>query len=223
MRADFLVDETTRPSNSDNLMQSGYESNAMARPTSSDDLMQVANDAQLALAVMGEGPMDRDPIMSSIEDSNIDPSLEDSNIDPSLESMLSGKTSGVHNRERPVVEPLTPDPVTTFTANGAYQADAVDHLDTIEVDQAAFMSTPRQNQSITAFNARKSQTPKIPGRKSATPKTTPGGRAQRANKEGIAASPTGTLMDDGPKEDKASLELAIKLQIEEHGLRRRSR
>lgn len=75
----------------------------------------------------------------------------------------------------------------------------------------------------------KTATPKATP-KTATPKTTPGGKGRRDSKEHVRAEqkseqkPRASSSSTGEKnEDMASIALALKLQMEEHGLRRRSK
>lgn len=74
-----------------------------------------------------------------------------------------------------------------------------------------------------------SQTPRPPYRKSNTPKSTPGGR-RCDSKESTTVEPRSeqkaravSSVTGESEEDMASLALAMQLQMEEHGLRRRSK
>lgn len=69
-----------------------------------------------------------------------------------------------------------------------------------------------------------SHTPRPSNKVTNTPKSTPGGR-RRDSKESIKMEPGAQMMstENEKPEDVASLALAIQLQMEEHGLRRRSK
>ncbi|KAF2727195.1 hypothetical protein EJ04DRAFT_582210 [Polyplosphaeria fusca] len=191
------------------------EHGSSPRPASSGELIQVANDAQLALEAMNTIPNDRDAVISSIEHSN---------IDPALEGMVYGKTNNAYIEDRPVVEPLTPEPFSAITSHGTKPMDPMVLDDTDMAENNNVDKTPKQHRASKApSSARKSQTPKTQGKKSATPRSIPGGRGRYDSKETISGPLLGTAVEIDDKVDQASLELALKLQMEEHGLRRRSK
>jgi F-box/leucine-rich repeat protein 10/11 len=78
--------------------------------------------------------------------------------------------------------------------------------------------------SMTPHWSRSSKGPRTGNAKSTTPKTTPNGKIKTEPKSDQRPRPVPPPPTTGKKnEDMASLALALKLQMEEHGLRRRSK
>lgn len=167
----------------------------------------------------------RDAIMSSIE-----------NVPYSL--MKDAEMTAENEQRGPSVEPLTPGPAMDGIQdhlNGVKQThsppeDNYTVSNTISV--APPPRTPNAARSIRmpSSSHKPNQTPRSANRKSYTPKSTPGGR-RRDSKESIKleqprfehmARATSSAAVES-EEDMASLALAMKLQMEEHGLRRRSK
>ncbi|KAF1949320.1 hypothetical protein CC80DRAFT_429600 [Byssothecium circinans] len=159
----------------------------------------------------------RDAIMSSIEQ------VHDSH-------MQNAETVAEDEHRGPSVEPLSPGPIldSIQTLTNGYSSRQL--RDSGNYPTAAFIPvTPDQPRSsrLSSSGRKVSQTPH--SRKNNTPKTTPGGRRHGRGEtvklepqfEGKSRAMSSATADG--EEDMASLALALKLQMEEHGLRRRSK
>ncbi|KAF2703112.1 hypothetical protein K504DRAFT_183784 [Pleomassaria siparia CBS 279.74] len=174
------------------------------------------------LVVALEFPSHRDTIMTSIEDL----------VDDPMEDMVPSKPI---EYPVPTVEPRTPGPpphVAQHHPNGIGQGPSsplsplarsvspVESRGTIRPPVPTITNPSKRSSHV----AKASQTPRSASKATHTPKTTPGGR-RRDSKETIKLEPGARNIspEDKKPEDVASLALAIQLQMEEHGLRRRSK
>lgn len=160
----------------------------------------------------------RDAVMFSVEDIPHDP--------------MEGVDIGLEARSGPVMEPLSPGSGPNglhVQLNGATGAPSSPRASRNGIQFSPL--TPNAQRSgwpgPSGRKASQAQTPHRPNRKSNTPKT-PSTR-RRDSKDSIKLEPrsepkaraTSSAIVDS-EEDMASLALAMQLQMEEHGLRRRS-
>lgn len=161
-------------------------------------------------------PFVRETVVSSIEDSPgelMDGIFETAPIDPQLLD----------------TEPRTPAPLLDephVQPNGI--SVSPEHT-RVKVQPASATPNPPRSSRVSMTPRKTSQTPGRSNGKSMTPKTTPGGKNRCDSKGSIHVEPNS---DKKPRamsststkeEDMASLALALQLQMEEHGLRRRSK
>ncbi|PSN64583.1 hypothetical protein BS50DRAFT_576024 [Corynespora cassiicola Philippines] len=210
-----------------------------SRKSGSGELQGIAYAAQMAIGrAPPETPTNIDPALQSYEHIHGQPPHRDAVIS-SIENPSNGSPmQGVEQTPRsephgPSVEPLTPGPVPMNIQN---------EPSSIMMDPSSPLSLPAQSVSPTGIHVpgpappitpiaprsstgpKTSQTPRPLNRKSNTPKT-PGGKKDTIKTEPRTESKARALSSTtGEKEeDMASLALALKLQMEEHGLRRRSK
>lgn len=196
-------------------------------------LQDIAYSAQQALnEVYPEDTMPIDPALQSYDTIRINaPSHSSRDVAmSSIEHVPDSLINGVEEQPRselgPSVEPLTPGPLSVEPNGISPYRSSPQEYDTIAV---ALPVTPSARRPAKATSARKaSQTPRPSNRTSTTPKSAPGGR-RRGSKESIKVEPRSEpkmramSSTAESEEDMASLALALQLQMEEHGLRRRSK
>ena len=88
------------------------------------------------------------------------------------------------------------------------------------------ITTPRtapRASRVGSSGQKPSQTPLPSNRKSTTPRSGGTGKSRRDSKSFAKVDPKSRVVSTGPLDDQASLKLALQLQQEEHGLRRRSK
>ncbi|ORY13267.1 hypothetical protein BCR34DRAFT_481252 [Clohesyomyces aquaticus] len=214
-----LTQTPSRPSRSATTpgdTMTAYTAHNQAEDLPADDPMDLDEPDNDTVALAGDPRLSSgDDILSSIENA------------PEHSNGISD--AGAHDPENNGVEPRTPGPV---THQEQATSNCVQHRSGISVSPAysnitippTAVTTPNRARSArnSSSGRKPSQTPRSIIGKSATPKSA--GKARQDSKDGsikveqksLASSPT-----DKP-EDLASLALALKLQMEEHGLRRRS-
>jgi F-box/leucine-rich repeat protein 10/11 len=167
----------------------------------------------------------RETIMSSIED----------HADDAMEDVIEMRP---HEYKVPTVEPRTPGPPPHIPQHHPQLSNGINHDPSSPLSPLApsIMSSGSRKLTIVQnhMNSTASRVGSSGRKPSNTPrptktpkKSTPGsGGRRRDSKESINQEPgaMGHMMpDNGKPEDVASLALAIQLQMEEHGLRRRSK
>lgn len=211
--------------------------------SSTAELQDLAFSAQQALSrVQPDGSMPIDPALQSSPQENDTMEVDSPHRPPHRDAVMSSiehddpmegiEETARSERRGPSVEPLTPGPLVDgidSQTNGVRLSDMspdVNHI--IDLPPPVTPVAPRSSQ-LSSSGRKTSQTPRPSNRKSTTPKSTPGGR-RRESREPIKAEPrseqkaramSSTVAETN--EDIASLALALKLQMEEHGLRRRSK
>jgi F-box/leucine-rich repeat protein 10/11 len=166
----------------------------------------------------------RDTIMSSIED-HADDAME------GVEEMIQ------HEYDIPTIEPRTPGPPPHIPQHHLQLSNGTNPGPSSPLSPLTFSITPSGHRKLsfqnhvnsTAIrNGSSGQKPSSTPRPNKTPnKSTPGSSGRRRDSKesikqefGLAGQ---VLAEGGRPEDVASLALAIQLQMEEHGLRRRSK
>jgi F-box/leucine-rich repeat protein 10/11 len=210
---------------------------------STSELQDLAFSAQQALEqVLPEDSMPIDPSLQSygydedtiMIDTSSQPSHKDA-VMSSIEQISDGFFDGFDDGARsvhhgPSVEPLTPSPILDDMHNQRYDFTQGDPpLWSNGSMTAAPPITPNAPQLLrTSSSGRKSsRTPYSAGPRNRTPKSTPGGHRRdsslriEADLEQRARAMSSTAADS--PEDLASVALALKLAMEDHGLRRRSK
>ncbi|KAF2005852.1 hypothetical protein P154DRAFT_518104 [Amniculicola lignicola CBS 123094] len=162
--------------------------------------------------IMADAPLhiDNDAVMSSIEDATgLDPGL----IDPQLFT-FEPRTPGPVDNGLNGTHPRLSSP---FAAQTQSTSPRSSHVQVVAPETTS-RTTPRSAR-LSSAGRRMSHTPRAPNAMSSTPKSTPGGKGRRDSKGSIKLEPGSAKKP----EDVASLALALQLQMEEHGLRRRSK
>ncbi|KAF2687754.1 hypothetical protein K458DRAFT_332081 [Lentithecium fluviatile CBS 122367] len=209
---------------------------------STSELQNLAFSAQQALnQTKPEDPMPIDPSLQSYSchadttmiDAPSQPLHRDavmSSIEHNCDGPFDGAEDGAGSTHRgPSVEPLTPGPTANDMQaqyNGFNQNDTSPQNGATMVAPPITPSAPRSAR-MSSSGRKSSRTPRPANPLNSTPKSTSRGRRRdssikmepRSEQKARAMSFTTT---DSP-EDKASMELALKLAIEDHGLRRRSK
>jgi F-box/leucine-rich repeat protein 10/11 len=217
------------------------------------DLLDLAYSAQQALVhVLPADMMPIDPALQSYDmegdtimvDTSPQAAAHRDTIMSSIENTTDAHMQGVEIIEveeyrGPSIEPLTPGPNIDEDESFAYsikqgEAAATATATALENPDALMLSSPMTPDQLysarvgSSGGGRKASRTPLP-RKNHTPKSAPGGRRYSSG-EPIKVEPrseqkaraNSSATGDGG-EDTASVALALKLQMEEHGLRRRSK
>ncbi|KAF2268588.1 hypothetical protein CC78DRAFT_540850 [Lojkania enalia] len=222
------------------------------RPTETEHTMSMLTPQENKEAFASGDLMEVDH-PSPILDTMIDPMLTSSVNLPTRDTVISSieNSAGNHGEdvaesshnpepietEPPIAEPRTPAAASVAIPNGldglgprkdtnALNSATPDGSRLVIAQPTAVTPNASRSSRITPGGRRSSQTPRSSNRKSTTPKSTPGGKGRQDSKETIKTEPRADA--DGVNiaetdEDRASLALALQLQMEEHGLRRRSK
>jgi F-box/leucine-rich repeat protein 10/11 len=159
----------------------------------------------------------RDTVMSSIEH------VPDGFIDGSEVRPNSA-------RGGPSVEPLTPGPVVddiSHQTNGISQGQILTQANDVIAVAPPMTPTAPRSAGLSSSGQKPSRTPRPAHSNNRTPKSTPGGigqdgsfKVEPRSEQKLRATSSATA--DAP-EELASVALALKLAMEDHGLRRRSK
>jgi F-box/leucine-rich repeat protein 10/11 len=188
-----------------------------------NDMIRVATPHQTMAA---------DTVISSIE--------EDHEGEP-MDDVIESEPTDAQIDPQLLAEPRTPAPTNTrhngqngVKPNSSHETSSVSPGQGPPIAQPS-ATTPTMarppSSRVSATPRKPSQTPHHFNRNSTTPRKTPGSKGRRESinlgtikvEPGSGSKPRAMSSTEGTEEDVASLQLALQLQMEEHGLRRRSK